>query len=198
MRYLISHRCLNNHNYKENSIKGALDVLNKDYIDGIEVDIRITKDNKIIIYHNFLYKFKIVSKLNYNELEDVDLFENLVKSINTSKIILLDIKCEDNNYINLINNLLAIINKYPNNYYLCSFNYDLINYLKDKTNYNIGIFITDIINRYKSFEHLSFVAPNKNVYNYIKYNKKFVWTINSKKNINNYEYIITDKAYLLK
>ena len=41
---LIAHRCNDNHNYRENSIKSAFEALNKEYIDGIEIDLRITKD----------------------------------------------------------------------------------------------------------------------------------------------------------
>lgn len=194
---LIAHRGLNNHQYSENSIKGCLDALNKEYIDGIEIDIRFTKDKKLIMYHNYLYNLKIVHKLNYDNLEKIDLFEDLIKKVKGNKIILLDIKCEGNNYKTMIKYLLKLLKKYPLNYYLCSFNYSLINYLKDKTKYPLGIFITDLINRNKNYTDLSFLALSKNSYQDIDFPLKFVWTINNKENINKYQYIITNKAYLL-
>lgn len=197
MRYLIAHRGLDNHDYKENSIKGVLDSLDKDYIQGVEIDIRFTKDKKIVMHHNMLYDFRIINKTNYNELNNIDLLEDLIKKISNDKIILLDIKCENNDYKVFMKYLLKLINKYPLNYYLCSFNYKLIQYLIDKTKYPLGVFITDLINKNKDYNHLSFLALSKNSYNDIKFKTKFVWTINTKNNISKYKYIITNKAYLL-
>ncbi len=194
---LIAHRSKNNHNYKENSIMASIDTLNKDYIDGIEIDIRFTKDKKIIMYHNYLYNMKIVNNLNYNDIKGINLLESLLKRIKTNKIILLDIKCENNNYKEFCKYILKLINKYKNNYYLCSFNYNLIKYLIGKTRFPLGIFITDFINKNKNFSNLSFLALSKNSYNDIDFDFKFVWTINNKRDIKNYMYIITDKAYLL-
>lgn len=108
-----------------------------------------------------------------------------------------DIKSENNKYELFIEYLLKLIDKYPLNYYLCSFNYNLIKSLFGRTKYPLGIFITDIINKHKDYSKLSFLALSKNSYDDIRFNTKFVWTINSNKNINKYEYIITDKAYLL-
>ena len=197
MKYLIAHRGLDNHKYKENSIKGILNSLSKDYVSGIEVDIRFTKDKKIIMYHDLLSDFKIISNTNYNELNNIDLLEDLLKKIKSNKIILFDIKSENNKYELFIEYLLKLIDKYPLNYYLCSFNYNLIKSLFGRTKYPLGIFITDIINKHKDYSKLSFLALSKNSYDDIRFNTKFVWTINSNKNINKYEYIITDKAYLL-
>lgn len=50
--YLISHRGLDNHTYSENSLKAIENVLSKDYIDGVEFDVRITKDKKIVLIHD--------------------------------------------------------------------------------------------------------------------------------------------------
>ena len=197
MKYLIAHRGLDNHKYKENSIKGILNSLSKDYVSGIEVDIRFTKDKKIIMYHDLLSDFKIISNINYNELNNIDLLEDLLKKIKSNKIILFDIKSENNKYELFIEYLLKLIDKYPLNYYLCSFNYNLIKSLFGRTKYPLGIFITDIINKHKDYSKLSFLALSKNSYDDIKFNTKFVWTINTNKNINKYKYIITDKAYLL-
>lgn len=198
MKHLIAHRCLDNHNYKENSILAAINTLNKEYIDGIEIDLRFTKDKKIVMYHNLLYNLKSINNLNYKELRNIDLFENLLKEIKTNKIILLDIKSENDNYKLFMKSLLKLLKRYPLNYYICSFNYNLIKYLMDKTKYPLGIFVSDIINKNKNYNNLSFLALSKNSYNDIKFKLKFVWTINEKKNIDKYEYIITNKAYLLK
>lgn len=198
MKYLIAHRSLDNHNYPENSLLGAIDCLTKDYISGIEIDVRITKDKKLVMYHNLLYNLNGINKLYYKDLKDIDLLEDLLKKIKSNKIILLDIKCETNNYQALVKCLIKLLNKYPLNYYICSFNYQLIKDIRGKINYPIGIFITDLINKNKSYAHLSFLALSKNSYEDVDYKLKFVWTINNKKDLDKYEYIITDKAYLLK
>lgn len=198
MKYLIAHRGLDNHKYKENSIKAVLNTIDKEYISGIEIDLRFTKDKKIVMYHNLLYNLKSINNLNYKELKNIDLFENLLKEIKTNKIILLDIKCENDNYKVFMKSLLKLLRKYPLNYYICSFNYNLIKSLMNKTKYPLGIFVSDIINKNKNYNNLSFLALSKNSYDDIKFKLKFVWTINDKKDINKYEYIITNKAYLLK
>ncbi len=197
MKYLIAHRGLNDHNYKENTINAFLDCLDKDYISGIEIDVRMTKDNKIVIYHNFLYGLTSVKSLKYQQLHGVDLLEDLLKRIKSNKIILLDIKSEDNNYKLLIKKLLTLTKRYSLNYYLCSFNYRLIKDLKDKTSYPIGVFVTDIINKNKDYHYLDFLALSRNSYFDIDFKRKLVWLVNNKKNIDKYNYIITDKAYLL-
>ncbi len=197
MRYLIAHRSLDDHKYKENSINAALDCLNKKYISGIEIDVRMTKDHKIVMYHNLLYNLNSISSLDYKRLKDVDLLENLLKQIKTNKIILLDIKSETNNYQKFVRKLLKLIKKYPLNYYLCSFNYQLIQSLKAKTDYPLGIFVTDFINKKKDYHDLSFLALSVSSYFDIAFKCKMVWTVNSPKNINKYEYIITNKAHLL-
>lgn len=199
MRKLIAHRALNNHLYKENSILALNDCLTKEYIYGIELDVRMTKDKKLILYHNFTKDLCLINKTNWNNLQNdhIDLLKDALKQIKTNKLILLDLKCESYNYKTYINKLIKLIKKYDNNYYLCSFNYQLACYLKQKTKYPVGIFITDLINKDKDFHFFDFLALSKNSYDDIKFKKKMVWTINDNKNLDKYEYIITNKAYFL-
>lgn len=46
MFLFISHRGNGKHNYKENTVKSIINVLKED-VDGVEFDIRMTKDKKI-------------------------------------------------------------------------------------------------------------------------------------------------------
>ena len=55
---LIAHRVLDNHKYPENSIKGYKCCITKSYIDGLEIDVRLTKDNIFVVHHNFLINLK--------------------------------------------------------------------------------------------------------------------------------------------
>ena len=52
MSNLIAHRGLNNKKYKENTKEAIINSLKQDYIKGIEIDIRLTKDNKIVVIHD--------------------------------------------------------------------------------------------------------------------------------------------------
>ena len=205
MAYIISHRGNNNHNYEENTIDAILDVLSKEYIDGVEFDIRITKDNKFVLSHNpVVYNLglithnylKDIKKYNISELEEV------LKKIKTDKIILIDIKSEISDNKNLIKKLNKILKKYKQlNIYLCSFNYDLIKNIKQKYKYKSGLIISTIMNKNKDYKIFDFISINYRIYK--KINKMtMLWTINKEEVIKKYIdkdlYIITDKAYLLK
>ena len=63
----------------------------------IELDIILTKDNKIAIYHDTFINDKLIKNITYDELRNIDkdiiLLETFFKIIDTSKIkIYIDIK----------------------------------------------------------------------------------------------------------
>lgn len=53
MLNLIAHRGNNNHNYPENSLDAITSSLKENYINGVEFDVRLTKDKKIVVIHDF-------------------------------------------------------------------------------------------------------------------------------------------------
>ena len=197
---LIAHRGNNNHKYNENTIDGVLDSLKKDYIDGVEVDVRMTTDDYFVLHHNLVYKNNIIHNMKLKDLK-LDRLDSLLNIINSDKIILLDLKCEKLDFKKYADNLLKILKKYKKlNIYLCSFNYELSAYLKEKSNYNIGLFVSSVINKNKNIDLFDFVAYNYKIYKNI--NKMLmVWTINRVEVYNKFKnknvYIITDKAYKL-
>lgn len=193
---LIAHRVLDNHKYLENSIQGYKYCINKSYIDGLEIDVRLTKDNIFIVHHNFFNKLKIISSSKYKELNNIPLLDDFLK-IKHKKILLLDLKLESNNITEYGKSLIKLLKKYKLNYYLCTFNYSLGKYLSTNTNYKVGLFVTDIINKNKDFTFFDFLALSKNSYNDIKFKTKMIWTINEPLKNNKYDFVITDKAYLL-
>lgn len=198
---IIAHRGNNNHKYKENTIQGILDSLKQDYIDGVELDVRITKDNNFVLHHNMTYKNNLIHNFNVNQLTKLDELDNLLKKIKSNKIILLDLKCEEIDYKNYSKYLLKILKKYKKlNIYLCSFNYELSLYLKENTNYKIGIFVSNLINKNKKIDPFDFIAYNYKIYKDID-KTTMVWTINREDIYNKFKnkdiYIITDKAYLI-
>lgn len=205
----IAHRGLDRHNYKENTIKALNEALKQDYISGVELDVRMSRDNKFVIHHNMSYvkdgirKFIKNMKLSVLNKDGIDSLEQFLKDVKTNKIILLDIKHEFNNNELVVNKIIKLLNKYQNlNIWVCSFNYKIVNKISIKGKYNVGLLISDIINKNKDIKEFSFISLSKNAFNDIKTNKiKIVWTVNIKRELNKYrgvDYVITDKAYLLR
>lgn len=209
LMHFIAHRGLDNHDYKENTIKALKEALKQEYISGVELDVRVSRDNKFVIYHNMSYVKdgirKFIKNMKFIDLNNdgIDSLEQFLKGINTDKIILLDIKYEFNNNELVVNKIIKLLNKYQNlNIWVCSFNYKIVNKISIKSKCNVGLLIGDIINKNKDIKDFDFISLSKNAFNDIKTNKiKMIWTINNKKELNKYrkvDYVITDKAYLLR
>lgn len=205
----FAHRAKDNHSFKDNSKEAVKNVINKDYIKGIELDIRLTKDKKIVVYHDPIIilnkQIKLIKEINYINLYKTNIFllEDILANINTNKIIILEIKYETKINKEDIKILINELNKYSLlNLYICSFNTKLIKNIKKNSNLKCGIIVGNIINRFK----------NKIDFSLIKYNllfkiksECFIWLINDKTKLNkiikknkfNNLNIITDNAYKL-
>lgn len=193
MYKLIAHRALDNHKYKENTIEAFINCLDKDYIDGIEIDVRITKDKKLILNHNSIIGNNLIKNQTLKQLKkyNVTLLEDVLK-LNTNKIIVLDLKDK------MKSEIKKIIKKYNYlNLYICSFNYELVSDLLN-TNVKIGLIVGYFINKNKNYNKFDFL--NVNYKEKVKFNKEIMlWTINryedlKKINIKDF-YLITDCAY---
>ena len=181
---IIAHRA-KIEKYKENSLKAVQYSLNQNYVDGVEIDVRMTKDFKFVLNHDPFYKghhikhttLKTLKKIGLNSLEEI------LKNIKTTKIILIEIKEESTKYRILVAKLIRMIKKYKLNIYIFSFNYNLMKYIKKK-NPNIKC------------NNLDFNAIN---YLHIKKaseKETFIWTINTLeefKKIKKGQNIITDR-----
>lgn len=210
--YLISHRGLDNHIYSENSLKAIESVLNKDYIDGIEIDVRITKDKKIVLIHDPVIDLisngsGIVKYMNFDDLnkyqygkskESIITLDNLLDIINTDKIILIEIKEFGNDFINLVDETIKIISKHNLNIYISSFNYRLLNYVKSKyKNVKCGLIIGYGLNLIHFKNNLDFNIVSYHYYKQVDSSKlTFIFNLDK----NNYElnhnvYLITDTSF---
>lgn len=121
---IVAHRC----GYKEakeleNSIAALTYCNSKEYIDGIEIDCLLTKDKKIVVFHDSFVmmneKVKNVSKLSFQELDDwyyqknhchLPTLEEMLKTINISKTLFIELK---NGLLNDDTNslLIELVNK---------------------------------------------------------------------------------------
>lgn len=189
---IIAHRANDGVN-KENSLKAILNSLSKPYIDGVEIDIRLTKDNKFIINHDSLYKGYFIAFTNSQTLKKLglDTLDDTLKQIKTNKIIMIEVKT-DNNYIKLSKLLSKLLFKFKLNIYLCSFNYDFINYFQNNYNIKCGLIISPNINKKNIINNFYFNSISKHYTGKIPFKATFIWTVNSPKWLKNYN-IITDK-----
>lgn len=201
--YLIAHRG-NNNKYKENSKEAFINCFNTEYIDGIELDIRLTKDNIIVVHHDNIINKKLIDKTNYNKIKnEINTLDSILGSLSDKKKIVIDIKGDNKNIVDIVYNT---IKKYKYKFYICSFNDDIVNLFKEKyPKYKVGLIIGYMINIDKIHNKLDFNSLQYNLINRINKNKEiFIWTVNDKKTLNkikkhgNNFNIITDKAYLLK
>ena len=180
---LIAHRGLTNDYIKENTIEAFLNALNNGY-DGIELDIRLTKDKKIVVLHdklinrtsngkgninNFTYKELLKYNFGTKEIKSkIPLLSIVIEKI-SNKVIIIELKEKID-----LKDLENILIKNPtNNYYISSFNKEHIDNIKD-TKYKKGL-INYIFNSNVNIKDYDFVLIleslfNKDIYNYLKEN----------------------------
>ncbi len=192
---IIAHRG-NDNIHKENSLEAITNSLNSKYTDGVEFDIRFTKDYKFIVHHDFFYQGHFIKKTKAKVLrkKGLNTLEEILKMVTNDKIILIEIKEESKKYKYLVYKLIKILKMYPLNYYICSFNYHLIKYFHQK----YPFFKTGLI--IGPFNNLKYIKNDfafnsvyyKNINKTIK--ETFAWTINKTEDIPKIEVnIITDK-----
>lgn len=134
---LIVHRGIYEKKVKENTLEGIIKGFNDDKYDGVEFDVRVSLDGVFFLYHDFLYKGKLVSKMNYNELPKYIPTLESILSINTKKIFLLEIK----NIDGYQKEFIKLLNKFKNkNIYIMSFDSKLINsFAKLNLDFKVGV-----------------------------------------------------------
>lgn len=213
--FLIAHRANDNHDFSENSQNAIVDCLNKDYIVGIEIDVRITKDRKLVLIHDPIIDFisngrGIVKHMMLAELrkyqygkssEPLVTLEEVLKKY-TDKILLIELKEIGNDYISLATELVKLLNKYPDiDVYICSFNFRLLNYLKNNYPYiKCGLIIGYGLNKLSVNNTFDFlVLSSSNLYLSNKKDSIFVFGLKKEelKKITKDVYLITDESYRL-
>lgn len=186
-------------NYPENSKESILEVLNRDYISGVEFDVRMTKDKRIVVVHDNTIALSsngngLISKTRLKQLEKYNFgtitnplkiatLEDILSNINCDKEIIIEIKEEAKRYRKVVNVIYDIIKNYSNlNIKICSFNYKLVEYFKCKyPNVNVGLLVGIKMNLDKEISNFDFCSVS--IINYKKYlncKNLYIWTINEK------------------
>ncbi len=192
MTYIFGHRGLPRI-YRENSITG----LNKafDHCDFVETDLRITKDNNIIFYHDSFIKDFFIEDLTLNEIElllpDIDMSDMIFTSrTQITGNVNFEIKSDDTKKENLEVLIKKTINMATYDDIISSFNWEVIHNYKDSFNCKYGIILDNEDNLFEAIalsnhdDQIMFMVSN-NVINSRNFNlplnRTVVWTVNDEK-----------------
>ena len=208
---LIAHRGLVDHNICENTIKAFKNAISKGY-NGIELDIRKTKDNIIVVLHDKYINrtsngkgninkltYKEVSKYNFGTKTNkskIPTLKEVIKTINNTTIF---IELKENIKKEELTNILNINS--TNKYYIMSFNKKYIDDLIG-IKYNLGL-INYVFNTLIDYNKYNFILVledlfNKDIYDYftkmnlevIVYNIRNNISLKNKELFDNIKYII--------
>lgn len=208
---IMSHRGIyNNKEVPENSLLAFKKSIKYNY--PIELDINITKDNVLIVFHdNNLKRMTGINKnikdITYNELrklylintkEKIPTIEEVLKLVNGKVLLNIEIK-KNNKYKLAIDKLIKILNTYTGNYIIQSFDHKILLYLNNKyPNIKKGLLIPNI-NKNKTFKYIyniliikicniDFISISKKLANKKRYKKypTYIWTIKSLEELNHY------------
>ena len=167
--YEIAHRGDSNL-YKDNTMEGFKSAIEKKF-DIIELDITLTKDNYVIIYHDTFIDDKLIKNMKLEEVKEKDkdiiLLTELFEIIDNKTNIYLDVKGDD---------------------FICVFLHKILMNLNDLSNIIIGSFNTLILKRLYNLNNkytLGLITENvleAEILNYYieNYNIAFVsfhWTV---------------------
>ncbi len=201
---LIAHRGLHSKNTKENTLEAIELGSRHQDIDGVEIDVRLTKDNKVIVIHDEYIdvvsngrgrtnemSLERLKRFNYGTVvkpSTVNSLSEVLDKISPSTLLIIELKDEREKNDVLASKVIEIVNNYPLlNIWLKSFSLDIVNYLKRYSNRPVGILIDtfnkDLLNLDFDFYSISqYIITNDIVNNKLKDKKAImVWTINTKK-----------------
>lgn len=203
----IAHRGIyDNIEFPENSFLSCL-LAKKEKLP-IELDVRYTKDKKLVIFHdNNLYRMtginKKVNKSTFDEIKNfslaktkykIPLLEDILSLINGNVLLNLEIK-EKNTDICL--ELVKILDNYNGTFIISSFYPNIISWFrKNRPNYIIGLIVgVDFSSRFGIFDYCKadFIAISKKQVKFKKIQKKrnagtiiLTWTIQNKEELLEY------------
>ena len=212
---IISHRGIHdNKKVYENSLQAIKKARDKGYI--VEIDIHLTKDNKIVVFHDYntkriTGKNLIIEDSTYKELNNqnilhIPLLEEVLDLVDKKVPLLIEIK-QLNTVGQLENTLMDILKNYQGKYAIQSFNPKVLywfkknypNIIRGQLSYQYNNKNIPKIEKFilKNMLFNFITKPNFISYKYnelsldkiLKYKKKYIilgWTIKEEKEYNKY------------
>lgn len=211
---IIAHRGIhNNKDIPENSIPAFKKALEKNL--PIELDVHLTKDNVVVVFHDSIIKRMTganldITELTYEELskytllkttETIPKFTDVLDLINGKILINIEIKYDDN-YKQCCKELAKILDDYDGEFLVQSFSWKIMNWFKkNRFTYTRGLLVSSKRNYKRLFSNSSLsnylkvnfysysthLYKNKRVCNLRKQNVPIlIWTVPSKKDIKKY------------
>ena len=212
----IAHRGLHkNKMIPENSMLAFKAAIEKNY--AIEFDINITKDNQIVVFHDddlnrLCNKKENIEDVSYDFLKDLNLYESnekipllkeLLDEVAGKIPLIIEIKKHKN--IGLLENiLLEMLKEYKGEYFICSFEKDILLWLeKNKPKEIRGLIFESLLIKFKKYEKIAFLYKyfkskadfisledkliDSSIYDFCKKKELdiLVWTIKDKKSFQN-------------
>ena len=136
----IAHRGLSSRHNPENSEEAILMGTKNSKVDGVEIDVRLTKDNQVVVFHDEQIDRMVengagfVSNILLKDLQKYNIgrntkhimiptLESVLSKVKDGTFLLIELKNEGSRNKILSDKVLEIISNYPNiTFYLQSFN----------------------------------------------------------------------------
>lgn len=164
----------------ENSLLAFKKAVEKNY--GIELDITISKDNQIVVFHDDTLKrlcnvsgyieefdYSYLKSLNlYKTKEKIPLFREVLEIVDSKVELFIEIKKHKN--IGVLENILSsLLENYRGEYSICSFEKDILTWFKkNKSVIKRGLIFESLNKKFQKYNKLIFL------YKYFKTKPDFI------------------------
>ncbi len=195
---IIAHRGIyNNINIYENTLESIMYAVKNDL--SVEIDIRLTKDNEIIVFHDddMTRLLKLKDKVNSISITDLDYISHyhiprlkeVLENVNGKVPIIIDVK-EDSKIIR--DQLFKLMNEYKGPFAIQSFNPEILKYFKKKK-FVVGLLLNKKDKDYLDKDYdVDFLSIKYDILDKLECNRlkeKYYligWTIDNKEDVNLY------------
>ncbi len=169
----IAHRGLfDNIKVPENSIESFSRAIKRNNI--IELDLHLTKDNKVVVFHDDNLKRmtgidKKINDVNYDEIKNVNLlntkykiplFSDVIKFVNGKVPLIIELKT-DNRVGKLEKEVVKILDNYDGLFVIKSFNPFIVNWFRiHRPNYIRGLLINKNLSDFMKYIYIFISKPD--------------------------------------